>query len=234
MTLNQILVRLKTIALSHRQIRRFKTGLTSDLFADHTAKYPACCLQYAAGRINIGSVTYVFRMHVVDLVHVSEDTKANEDDVLSDTSSIILDIVAQINAGQYTDWKIAFGQSLTAEVEGDNDLFAGWYVDFEISTPYTQNICAVPSDLVIVPPNEEDDMKLVYDVKYVATGSEGSTLAIPEIIGKKILLITREFTPIYKVNSAPVQTEYIWDNTNITLGMSTVAGERFLILYRTY
>jgi hypothetical protein len=240
MTLNQIITRLRTIALSHRQVRRFKTGLTADLFADHTAKYPACCLQYTTGRISVGFVTFVFRLHVVDLVHVSQDTKDNEDDVLSDTISIIMDIVAQINAGNYNDWKIGFSQNFTAEKEEDGDMFAGWFIDFEISTPYTQDICAIPSDLVIVTPNEED-MKLVYDVKYIADGTEGSTLTtggstphIAEVNGKKILLITREFTPLYKVNINPVQTEYIWDNTNITLGMSTVAGERFLILYRTY
>lgn len=235
MTLNQIISRLRTIALSHRQVRRFKTGLTADLFADHTAKYPACCLQYTTGRISIGYVSFLFRMHVVDLVHVSQDTKDNEDDVLSDTISIIMDIVAQINNGNYTDWKIGFGQNFTAEVEEDGDMFAGWYIDFEISTPYTQDVCAIPSDLVIVTPGEMAD-KLVYDVKYVADGTEGNTVTIDQIAGKKVLLVTREFSPLYKVSSNPNTTEYTWDNTDIVLGATVPlgAGERLLILYRTY
>lgn len=72
-------------------------------------------------------------------------------------------------------------------------------------------------------------------IKYVATGSEGSTLTIPEILGKQVLIIMRESGPIFEVGSSPDSSEFTWDDTDIVLGAPVGgAGERFLILYRTY
>lgn len=243
MTLNQILRRLKTIALAHNQIRRFKTGLVGDLFADHTAKYMACCLQYTGGLLAItgGAVGINFRMFVLDLVHVSQDTKENEDDVLSDTLSVIMDLVTQINNGNYNDWKITLDSNFTAVVEHENDMCAGWYIDFTIRTPFTQNVCQIPSDLVIDPNPGDMADKLVYDLKYIATGIEGNSLptdgTIPQLAilnGKKLLFITREMSPIYKTSSNPDPAEYVWDNVDVLLGTITNPGERFLFLYRNY
>lgn len=69
-------------------------------------------------------------------------------------------------------------------------------------------------------------------VKYVATGSEGSTLTISELAGMEILLVVRESGPLFEVNAAPDSSEFTWDNTNIGLGAPTNTNERFLIHYR--
>lgn len=72
-------------------------------------------------------------------------------------------------------------------------------------------------------------------LKYVATGAEGSTLTIPEIAGYDILLIVRESGPIFEVGTSPDSSEFTWDDTDIVLGAAVGgAGERFLILYKTY
>lgn len=71
--------------------------------------------------------------------------------------------------------------------------------------------------------------------KYVATGSEGSTLTIPTIAGYEILLILRESGPLYEVGASPDSSEFTWDDITIGLGAAVSgAGERFLILYKTY
>ncbi len=70
--------------------------------------------------------------------------------------------------------------------------------------------------------------------KYVATGSEGTTLTISEIAAMEVLAIFREGPAIYEVDSDPDPAEFIWDNTTITLGLATNPGERFLILYKNY
>lgn len=70
---------------------------------------------------------------------------------------------------------------------------------------------------------------------YVATGSEGNTLTIPEIQGYKILAILRESGAIFEVGSSPASNQFTWDDTDIVLGAEVGgAGEQFLILYRTY
>lgn len=80
--------------------------------------------------------------------------------------------------------------------------------------------------------------KEVYSTKnhlYVATGSEGSTLTIPQVQGYKILTILRESGPIFEVGVSPLSNQFTWDDTDIVLGTAVSgAGEQFLILYRTY
>jgi hypothetical protein len=80
--------------------------------------------------------------------------------------------------------------------------------------------------------------KEVYAAKkklYTATGSEGSTLTIPELLGYSILLIMRESGPLFEVGSSPLSNQFTWNDTDIVLGAPVGgAGEQFLILYRTY
>lgn len=72
-------------------------------------------------------------------------------------------------------------------------------------------------------------------LKYVATGSEGSTLTIPALLGYEILLIMRESGPLFEVGSSPLSNQFTWNDTDIGLGAAVGgAGEEFLILYRTY
>jgi len=235
MTLNSIIKRIRTLALAHKQIRRFKTGLVGDFFADHTAKYPACMLQYNAGNISIteGRTTVNFRMFLVDLVHVASDTKENEDDVLSDMLSVLMDLVAEMRNDAWQDWRLSADNTITGIVEGDNDLYAGWYIDFTVSTMFKQNLCEVPTNPIDFIPTDTE-MKLLYDLAYVTTGAEGFTITIPGIVGKMVALVVRENNPLHKVSSAPATTEYVWNNNTIVLGAAVTPNERFLILYRNY
>lgn len=234
MTLNQVIRRIKTLSLAHKQVRAFRRGLLTDFFADQTSKYPAVLLQDQGGNISTSghATTVSFRLYLVDLVHVSEDTSENDLDVQSDMLSIGMDLVAEMNAGHFDDWALSTDNSLQLLYEGGNDLYAGCYVDFSLRIIFTQNTCQVPTDIIDGSPTDID-MK-VYDEVYVATGDEGTTLTIPIIQGRKILLIIRENNTIYKVNAAPGSTEYIWNDTDITLGTPTIANQRFLILYRNY
>jgi hypothetical protein len=79
--------------------------------------------------------------------------------------------------------------------------------------------------------------KEVYGTKaepYTATGAEGTSIVIPALAGRQILLIMRESGPLYEVGSSPDSSSFTWDDTTIGLGTATNAGERFLILHRTY
>lgn len=69
--------------------------------------------------------------------------------------------------------------------------------------------------------------------KYTATGSEGTTITIAGLLGKDIISIAREGSIMYEVASSPDSVEFIWNGTDITLGLAVqFAGERFLILYK--
>lgn len=240
-TLNQLVLRIKTLALAHKQIRRFRTGLAGDLFADKTAKYPACCLQYSTGGITTsGHATSInFRMFLMDLVNVAQDTKANEDDVLSDTLLIMQDLVSEMNNGNFNDWFLKTDNQITSFVETDGDMYAGWFIDFNIRMIYRQNVCEIPSDVFDYVTGGGGDgssggSKEVFDYTYISTGTEGTSLTIPTITGMKVLLVIRAGNPIYKVSNAPNSDEYVWDNTQFTFGIPLEANLKVLILYRNY
>lgn len=235
MTLNQVKKRIQTIVQSHRQVRSYDAQLLQqDFNNDKTNKYPAVQLRIENGLISPGrhASTVDFIMTFEDLVHVSEDTKQNDWDVVSDMIGIGEDIVAQLNNPNYNDWRISGDNNFRVIAEDGNDLTAGVELRFTVAWMYPQNRCLIPSDLVVV--NIQDMDSKVYDLIYVATGAEGNTLTLPTLLGKKVILITREMAPIYKVNVNPDPAEFTWNNTSIGLGTVTNIGERFLILYRNY
>src|SRR6478736_10272237 len=149
MTLNQVVKRIETLALAHRQVRTFRAGLRPDFLSNGDIKYSAVFLQYAGGNVLRGSnqANFVFVLSVRDLVHVSEDAKTNELDVLSDTYSIMLDLLSQMGFDAYNDWKLADSAAMTSVVEDDGDMSAGWDAGLTIAVPYDQNVCEVPSTI---------------------------------------------------------------------------------------
>lgn len=151
MTLNQVLRRIEKICLAHKQVRRFRVGLNEDMFTDKTAKYAACMLTYQSGSISSSghSATISFRLIAVDMVHVSEDAKDNQDEVLSDMLSVIMDVMAMLNWAGYNDWAVSKDNQLQALIEEGDDMYAGWAIDFSIKIMWDQNVCQIPSETVL-------------------------------------------------------------------------------------
>lgn len=232
LTLNQVLLRIKTIAEAHNQVRSYQNGEISELFNDKTTKYVAVALQYVIGNVNIGGhqVTTNFSLMVCDLVNVSKDTRTNEDDVLSDTFSILMDLITQLNHPNYNDWRLSLSNNASAFVQRGGDMYAGWTIEFSISWIFPQNICEVPTDINVYEPTDNDYR--VYDHEYIATGLEGTTLTISLLNGKYILHVIREGEPLHKVSNLPDSAEFTTNMVDIGLGVAPNAGERFLILYR--
>jgi hypothetical protein len=75
-------------------------------------------------------------------------------------------------------------------------------------------------------------------MEYVAPPNTGSTITIAALAGKKVLLVVRENVALHPVSNNPASSEFVWDGTNINLGLpvnpESNPGERFLILYRNY
>lgn len=73
-----------------------------------------------------------------------------------------------------------------------------------------------------------------FKTKYTSTGSEGSTLTIAALANKEIIAIYKEGQVLYEVDATPDEQEFVWDDTDITLGRAIdQARIRFLILYKT-
>ena len=147
LTFNQIIRRIRAVTLAHQQVRTFSKGLVSDFLVNKTTKYPAVFIQNSGGKFSMNgrSSTVSFRMFIIDMVHVSDDTNENETDVHSDMISIGLDLLTQFNNPNYNDWRISSDNNFQLIVENDGDMYAGIYVDFSISFIYNQNVCQIPT-----------------------------------------------------------------------------------------
>ncbi len=239
MTLNNVLNRIRSICLAHKQVRSFYRGFSTDLLTDRTTNYPAVFLENTGGSIATkgGATSLNFRLSFWDLVNVAKETKLNEQDVDSDMVSVAMDIIAQINYPGWDDWALSVDNALQLVIsEGDVDQYGGCTVDFTIRIIFKQNVCAAPSDFMYgidgstaVTGNAD---KSVFDLVYIGLGSEGNALTIPALAGKKVLLITYESSPIYKVPNNPAESEYTFNGTTISLGIPITTGARILILYK--
>jgi hypothetical protein len=235
MTLNQIVNRIRLIVLAHKQIRSLKIGGSAEeFFADKTTNYIACCIQYNSGFVNTGQIGISFRAFVVDLVHNVEDRLGNEQDVLSDTLLVVQDLISILKNPEYDDWRVTVTSNFDAVINVGRDNYSGWSIDFDVAAIFTENICQIPMAKIESTPTE-DMNKIIEDMVYKSSGSEGFDVAIAGLKNKKILQIIREGVAIYKVSNNPNSTEYTWDNETIKLGTPiTNSEERFLILYRNY
>lgn len=147
LTLNQVINRIETVALAHKQIRNFYFGKVTNFLTDKETRYASCFLQDTGATIDLaGKVTnYSFKMFLLDLVNVSGDAKQNELEVQSDMMSVAEDLLALFDYSSYTDWKISQNNPAILVSEELDDMVAGAVVDFTISVQYLKDVCAVPT-----------------------------------------------------------------------------------------
>lgn len=147
LTLNQIVRRIKTIALNQKQIKNFYFGSVTDFLNDKTTRYASAFLQDQPGNIDPAgkTVTYLFKMYFLDLENVSEDTQANTLDVQSDMVQVAADIVAEIDFHGFDDWMVLGASNFVLVREEFEDFVAGVAIDITIQVPYDKDICAVPN-----------------------------------------------------------------------------------------
>ena len=146
MTLNQIINRVKTIALNHKQIRAFHYGNVNDFFdVDEGKKFAVCALQDNGATIanNVLSVTFI--IFLLDLVHISEDARNNEQDVQSDMMEVAQDLFAEFDFSEYTDWRVTLDNQVQLVREEQPDYVAGVALNITIETPRVKDVCAVPN-----------------------------------------------------------------------------------------
>lgn len=147
-TLNQILSRLKSLALSHQQINDFRDGDLHEFDVNGDLNYAICLVEQLSGSINRATreQVYNFRIYFLDRVGVSEDTEGNEREVISDMSSIAADFVAMLNyPGYQYDWVIGDSVTETPVTEGLGDMVAGVYIEISIAVEFLVDRCKAPT-----------------------------------------------------------------------------------------
>lgn len=148
LTLNQVVKRIETIALGHKQIRNFYFGKVTDFLTDKETRYASCFLQDTGIVLDLAGKTtaYSFKLFLLDLVNVAEETKTNELEVQSDMVSVARDLLALFDYSSYTDWRVSQSNPATLVAEELDDMVAGVVTDITISVQYLKDVCAVPID----------------------------------------------------------------------------------------
>lgn len=179
MTLNTVIQRLKEIVLAHQQVRAFYFG--RDFSVDKAQSYPAVWLQSNGGTVSLSGreTVFNFRMMFLDRAQHSKDADRNEVDVQSDMIRIAQDILAQLNHGGYTDWRISQSLNMELVVESGTDYTAGCYVDVNIAIMYKQNVCAIPTNLNSYGSEEEVELTIASGQSFIIrAGNTGNRFRV--------------------------------------------------------
>src|ERR1039458_3154407 len=99
-TLNQFTSLLQTLADEHQQIKTFGEGDVWEIGASKSIQYPLLWAVPQPSNTAQKLLNMKFSLIVADIL---DPDKSNEQDILSDTQQIALDILAQLNAPDYAD-----------------------------------------------------------------------------------------------------------------------------------
>lgn len=209
LTLNQVIHRIRTLALAHKQISHFLQGEPHEFDANGDITYPACFCELLPGFIDRATHTqrFGFRLHLLDLVGVGEEAEGNEQEALSDMHSVAADMVSMLMNTDYDDWEIV-EQSITGPVtEQLNDLVAGATVDIGIDVEFMADRCQVPQDEVEF--EEDFDMARTRILTYNGTGTEGESFTVTNLAGKTVLAVYRAGSYKRAIITVPTDTDKI-------------------------
>lgn len=202
LTLNQILSRIRTLALSHDQINDFYFGDPHEFDikgGEGDVNYAACFLSQQPGTIDRTEhlQKFVFDFFLLDRVGVSNDTEGNETEVLSDMSRVAADILAMLNFFEYqNDWIIEEVSTVTPVTEELGDMVAGVILRVSIGVDFLSDRCEVPaSDQAF---EDEDGGIVLLDpakkprtLTYTSAGDSGDSFTVPGLAGKLVIAAFR-------------------------------------------
>jgi hypothetical protein len=192
MTLNQIITRVRTLALSHHQVNDFYFGDVQEFLANGEINYPAVFLEQQPGSISRTEKQqrFNFRLYALNRVGVSTDTEGNETEVLSDMNSVVSDIYAMLLSSTYQDdWMISDNVTVGYYTESLEDMVAGASIDIGVLIDFLADRCQVPSSDVSF--ETDIDMARTRLISYESAGLSGDSFTVSSIAGKIVLAAYR-------------------------------------------
>lgn len=143
-TLNQIKATLSTLAANHAQIGAYGDGREWDIEANG-AKTPAVMWSVLRNaELAERKVVIVYDIFILDLVRPDE---SHLDDVMSDTLSIALDVMASLDDDDASVdiYAIPTGTLEPAFEEFDNTWY-GWHFEVKFELPWNKDTCQIPTN----------------------------------------------------------------------------------------
>lgn len=243
MTLNQVIQKLESLALSHKQINHFFFGDLVEWLANGDLKYPCCFVEVNNSTISKSDhqTKYNLSIWFLDLVNVDTATRSNEVDVMSDLTAIAEDYTAMLNFVDYQDYfTINTDYALQYFREKFEDMTIAVKIDITVGVDYTANRCQVPATGVSFAPAPADSPSIqllngiVYNYIYEAGGNEGKTITIGSLIGKTILLLYKGDKLLEPIPNTPDVDQYSFNKATglFTFGVNFEQGQILQFIYR--
>ncbi len=140
-TLNEIFNLIETQATAHQQVTQYGQG---DLWEINPKELDYSVLWAIEESVNVNerTLTYNIRLLSMDRVLPAEE---NEEEVLSDTLSILLDFVAYFRQLHTESVSIQTSVSIEPFTERFDDKVSGHSMVLSITQPYDYNKCQIPT-----------------------------------------------------------------------------------------
>lgn len=141
-TLNKVIKLLNDIATDHKQINSFGFGDLWEAGVTTKLSFPAMWASLNPANINGNEVNLNFTIYLMDKVRRSE---ANENDVLSDTLQIGLDVIAKLRELENTnDFYLVRSNAIEYFTESLDDEVSGITLAITIKIPNLYDNCSIP------------------------------------------------------------------------------------------
>jgi len=243
MTLNQVVQRLESLALSHKQINHFFFGDLVEWLANGDLKYPCCFVELNNAPISKADhqTKYNFSVWFLDLVNVDTATRMNEVEVMSDLMSIAEDYSAMLNyVGYQDDFTINTEYNVQPFREKFEDMTLAMKMDITVGVNYTANRCQVPATGLLFEPTPIDSPSIlvqpgaIWNYTYTASGLESNSLTISSLVAADLLLVFKGDKRLSPTVSNPTTDEYTFNmiTGEITFGTGFEAGQKIQFIYK--
>lgn len=207
LTLNQVIQRIETLALAHKQINHFFVGDPVEFLSNGDVRYPACFLELTGSRVDRGEkqTVYSFRFWLCDLGDIAIDSAQNEIEVQSDLTSMAEDMVAMLGFTEYNDWDIYTPGGIQYFTEKFEDLVVAVAMTIEVGVRFDANRCQAPADSVSF--EIQQDM-IVNNYVYLGQGTEGASLTVASLVSRNILMLFKGDKLLVPTTGTPGVNEY--------------------------
>tara|TARA_R110002020_G_scaffold21591_2_gene73480 strand:+ start:953 stop:1462 length:510 start_codon:yes stop_codon:yes gene_type:complete len=153
-TYNNVIDTIKCVGEEHLQIQAVTTGDIWDVDLNKNTLFPLLHIATIDVNASAGQLQHNFQLVVADIVEPNE--AENEQEVLSDTLSIALDIIATFRSsstlylssasvGQEARYFTADDFTLEPFTERFDNTLSGWTVNLPIVIEWTFDTCNIPT-----------------------------------------------------------------------------------------
>ena len=141
-TYNNVIDILKSVGDKHLMIKKVESGDLWDMDLEKNTKYPLMFINPESVNANITTLTMNFQIFICDLVMADD---SNEQEILSDTLQIALDVITLIKEEQHEGLFTQEDFNIEPFTERFDNALAGWTFTLPIEVENDYQTCNIPT-----------------------------------------------------------------------------------------